>query len=1070
MGSLGRCSEAWRMGHLVAHLFVLLFLASPITNSPAKKLRCPAGVTRFSATGSKTTFFECEHEKDFPILRSCPDGQEYHMRKQKCTKVGDVSDVLPLNQKALGRNFVLGGFYDARSNVAFPEMSFWSADVINNASVKTNQLKVDLDVQSLNRKYDRTEYFDIEAALTVDFMAGAVHVAGSAGFLKEDVTSETESNVAMIYHASKYSKTINKNTVKNYIEECKGENQNKYTHVVTSVEYGLDAVFSFKRQTQLHENEMSVTGSLEISINKIPGTTIEGSGSVNMTEWEKELFNKTTLTVYGDFSPEDQLPTTFPDAVLFYKNISKMTGTAEEGYPGAQIINVHLTPYSHMCSGAEVMYNEIADERLAQVVKILDQLEELEVKVNGMMTSDLAVMFNPLRRNLGIYKTELKRHSIRFKSQLQKILPNIRDSQNAEGEEALVNLVGEHEDSQFAFDRSNNFLIDRKRELNAIKFLIETVLDSNVAVADFEKATDVAYIFGMDHLVLLELNILSDTDNTLSFINGNPNSEDDFWYNKPDVNGHVGNLLRSLKAISEVMADQPDYGFMVKLAPFQEEPLVMNALLSGFVASNEFINPPQPPAPTVLDVSPTGFYFKVIKANEFITKLNITTTDVINARSFYSIKDVSDDIEVGGDIEVSIEGLEMAHVYSFHVQYVTAVGTGPKSPGPVKPFSTRPTSPPQDVLAFEVARHYLRVIWQPPALMANKVTASDLSYRVTITGSNGFNRVEVLNSMGLNGLEVKNPDPDTKFTFEVVSLARGLDIVDDPNDALKLNGTELEYFTKDMDVTLESAATTLTVFSLPAPPKMSKALIDEVDKNSATVRWEPNVLASGAELLHYVLEYNTMNSNGSKDIGGTENQLIITQGEEIRLEGLIAGSVYNVRVKVSTTQGESEFSSSLLFMTDFDQDALNGARDDIMAEISLATAEVEDHVTYCAWWRPTGSSIFLEDDSCNGGSMDFDGVFTAIRAGIYQVSASLQMQVEPATETNIWVQHNGQNVPESLIHATNDMSSFGHKIDNTGRTVVLELDEGATVSLFTDNEDTNLGILVPFCVSSVNLV
>ena len=57
-----------------------------------------------------------------------------------------------------------------RSNVAFPEMSFWSADVINNASVKTNQLKVDLDVQSLNRKYDRTEYFDIEAALTVDFM------------------------------------------------------------------------------------------------------------------------------------------------------------------------------------------------------------------------------------------------------------------------------------------------------------------------------------------------------------------------------------------------------------------------------------------------------------------------------------------------------------------------------------------------------------------------------------------------------------------------------------------------------------------------------------------------------------------------------------------------------------------------------------------------------------------------------------------------------------------------------------------------------------------------------------
>ena len=600
----------------------------------------------------------------------------------------------------------------------------------------------------------------------------------------------------MVYHSSKYSRTINKNTVKNYIDECQPENAAKYTHVVTSVEYGLDAVFSFKRQTKLHENKMSVTGDLEISINKIPGASIEGSGSLNMTEWEKEMWNTTTLTVYGDFSPESRLPTTYQEAVDFYKKISTMTGTGEEGYPGAQIINVHLTPYSHMCSDAEVMYNEISDGMLARVVEILNELEQLEVKVNGMMISDLAVMFNPLRKNLGLYKTELKKYSIRVKSKLQKILPIIRDSQNPDGEEALVNLIIEHEESQFAFEKSNNFLVDRQRELNAIQFLIETVLDSNVAVADFEKATDVAFVFGMDYLVLLELNILSDTNNTNSFLEGNPNSEEDFWYNKPDVNGHVGNLLRSLKAISEAMADQPEYGFMLNLAPFKEDPLVMNALLAGFVKSDAFINPPQPPAPTVLEVSPTGFYFKVTKANEFITKLNITVTDVINTRSFYSIKEVSEHIDVGGEIDVSIEGLEMAHVYSFHVQYVTVVGMGPKSPGPVKPFSTRPTSAPQDVLASEVARHHLKVVWQPPALMATQVTASDLSYRVKITGSSGFNRVEVTNDTELT---LEDPDPDTKFTFEVVGLTQGFNMVDDPNDSLLLNSTALEYFTNDMD-------------------------------------------------------------------------------------------------------------------------------------------------------------------------------------------------------------------------------------------------------------------------------
>ena len=58
--SLGWCPEALRMGHLAAHLFVFLLLASPITNSPAKNLRCPADLTRFSATGSRTTFYECK--------------------------------------------------------------------------------------------------------------------------------------------------------------------------------------------------------------------------------------------------------------------------------------------------------------------------------------------------------------------------------------------------------------------------------------------------------------------------------------------------------------------------------------------------------------------------------------------------------------------------------------------------------------------------------------------------------------------------------------------------------------------------------------------------------------------------------------------------------------------------------------------------------------------------------------------------------------------------------------------------------------------------------------------------
>merc|ERR1712226_897158 len=840
MGVPGLSPAGGRMGGLAAPLAAGLLLAiAPIDGTPPERLRCPKGVTKFSATGSKTTYYHCENEEATATFKTCREGQVYNQRRQICTRAGDNSDVLPLEEKTLGRNFVLGAFYDARTNIVFPETSFWSQDVIQNNATVNNRFKVDLDVQSLYRTRERTKFFDVSAYLSVDFMAGSVHVAGTAGFLKEDVTSETEANVAMVYQSTKYSKTINKHTAKSYIDEC--SQGSKYTHVVTSVEYGLDAVFSFKRQTQAHENDMQVTGSLELSINKIPGTTIEGSGEVNMTEWEKELFNTTTLEVFGDFSPEKQLPTTFEEAVRFYKSMSEMAGTGEEGYPGAQVTRVHLTPYSHMCTDAEVVYNEVSDGMLVRIVEILDELEQMEVKVNGMMNSDLAIMFNPLRKNLGVYKTALRNHTVSLKSQLQKILPNVRDTNNAQGEQALTDLIIAHEETPFAFDKSNNFLIDRKRELNAIKYLVETVLDSNVAVADFEKATDVAYVFGKNQLVMLTLNILSDTDNTNSFLNGNPNNEEGFWYNKADVNGHVGSLLQSLRSFSEVMVGEEDYGFMVKLAPFQDEPIVMSALLEGFVESNEFISPPAPPAPTVLEVSPTGFFFKVAKHNEFVTKLNITITDVLESRTFDTTKDVDADIGVGADIDVAIEGLEPAHVYSFHVQYMTALGSGPSSPESTKPFSTRPTSEPQELLETNITRHQININWQPPAHFAEAVTSTDLRYRVTVTGTNGFHSVQITDA---HTFTLEEPAPDTKFTFEVVSiLNRPLEENPDyesPSNFTKISG--------DMEITWESSSTSLSLFSLPAPPKMSQVVSEEVGKNSATVSWEPNTVAPGAQL------------------------------------------------------------------------------------------------------------------------------------------------------------------------------------------------------------------------------
>merc|ERR1712071_491028 len=112
-------------------------------------------------------------------------------------------------------------------------------------------------------------------------------------------------------------------------------------------------------------------------------------------------------------------------------------------------------------------------------------------------------------------------------------------------------------------------------------------------------------------------------------------------------------------------------------------------------------------------------------------------------------------------------------------------------------------------------------------------------------------------------------------------------------------------------------------------------------------------------------------------------------------------------------------------MTLFDSDDIGTARGQIMAEISALTEEVTDHVSYCTWWTPRGSQVFLQDDTCGGGSMNAEGVFNAKRAGLYQVSVSLQVGVGPGDDLNLWVRHSGENLEETRVHGVSDQMNFG---------------------------------------------
>ena len=102
------------------------------------------------------------------------------------------------------------------------------------------------------------------------------------------------------YYTTKYALTIPKKTLIDFPEVC---NSSQYTHVVTSVTYGLEAIMDFHKKTRDEDFEGNIAGSLGYILNMIPGLA---TGSSHMSEEDRVIADSCTITVFGDFSPDEK--------------------------------------------------------------------------------------------------------------------------------------------------------------------------------------------------------------------------------------------------------------------------------------------------------------------------------------------------------------------------------------------------------------------------------------------------------------------------------------------------------------------------------------------------------------------------------------------------------------------------------------------------------------------------------------------------------------------------------------------------------------------------------------------
>merc|ERR550539_198181 len=407
----------------------------------------------------------------------------------------------------LGRNVRIGSLYDHRTGMFFPESNIWNETTLrDNVHEHDGSYNLDMEVDMVQTVSEKQEFMNVEAEIGLSFMDGQVQVSGSAGFMKDKVETKKQVNMVLKYKQNSHFAEIATNTPADPAYsglECKTD---LYTHFVTKVTYGTNCFFVFKKDTQGGSEQTSVEGELKIVVDAIPGFEINGEGEVDLTDSQKEMMNTTNLRMFGDFSPTSPLPSTLVEAVIFYQETLPILVADKASQTP---LEVTLAPFKkNMCEGANGVLNDIDAAMISEMRDMLDDLEEMDMAIGDLIVDDASVAFKPLRENLQYLRTALRKYKLEQQKAMQDILPRIRAGEGAM--EEVVLLLQAYEDSLFHKRTLRNFIDEREREVNSIRTLMNMYpVESNMELADYERANDVEYIFQRSKVVVVDLNILT---------------------------------------------------------------------------------------------------------------------------------------------------------------------------------------------------------------------------------------------------------------------------------------------------------------------------------------------------------------------------------------------------------------------------------------------------------------------------------------------------------------------------------------------------------------------------------
>ncbi|XP_067259783.1 cytolytic toxin-alpha-like isoform X2 [Chanodichthys erythropterus] len=557
-------------------------------------------------------------------------------------------DIDHIEVAALGRPLFPGMLYDCRKDSFIPGITLWDKKSLKNDLDTHPKPQTDLKFSSSDSLSDKSSLMDISASLKASFLGGLVEVGGSAKYLHDTKSSNQQSRVTIYYRETTRFEQLTMTQLGN-ITYPEVFDQKTATHVVTAVLYGAQAFMVFDRTFSKEEKEQDIEGELNVMVKNIPEYSIEGKGSVNMTDNDKKIAENIACTFHGDIHLE-QNPTTYMDALDLYKQLPTLL---KENPQNAVPVKVWLYPLHLLNTKAAQLVREISTSLVSKTEDIMKVLVEAERTSNDLLKNTLVNVFSDLKERLLSFQDSFRTYKTVLQKAVSRVLPAIRGEEGMK-EKSLEDILKIHYESPFNAGKLNQWLDDAKSELNILSFSIKKLegikiensdglntilLDRDIDVVvcfTFTSLNEDLYVSALKEFLKSDKFKELDKNETLFSV-----ASVGKWINDPDVIKKMRDNLSNFRGFSEANKNEKKIRFIMSvISNPSNKGSSIYLYEKGKLTDTQFQPVTKPPPPIVkgvqsntvslkLQKSPTGetVKYRVEYKQEKNRWLFINTTD-----------------------------------------------------------------------------------------------------------------------------------------------------------------------------------------------------------------------------------------------------------------------------------------------------------------------------------------------------------------------------------------------------------------------------------------------------------